>query len=127
MGGKSDGMERGSVSQEAASSRASGRSIKSPPAEMILAVKNSHHLEDGDWELRHGQRNISARIEDRIWLRAFQRGQQVVRLGDALRCIVETESHYGADNELVAERHAVIEVLEVIIDLPFDRLPAPER
>lgn len=102
------------------------RSITNPPAQMILPVKKPDYLGDSKWELRHGRRNINAKIEDNDWLRRFQNRQEDVRPGDALRCIVEIENQYGFDNELLAERYTVIEVLEVLVnrvealDLPFD-------
>ncbi len=102
------------------------RSITVPPAEMILPVKKPDYLGNSQWELRHGKRNISARLEDQVWLRRFQSRQEDVRPGDALRCILQIEYNYGFDNELVSERYTVLEVLEVLVnrveflDLPFD-------
>lgn len=102
------------------------QTIKNPPAEMILPVKKPDYLGDSKWELRHGRRNISAKIEHQEWLKQFQNRQVDVRPGDALRCTVEIEILYGFDNELIAERYTVIEVKEVlmnrfqILDLPFD-------
>jgi len=102
------------------------QTIKNPPAEMILPVKKPDYLGDSKWELRHGRRNISAKIEHQEWLKQFQNRQVDVRPGDALRCTVEIEIMYGFDNELVAERYTVIEVKEVLVnrfqifDLPFD-------
>jgi hypothetical protein len=102
------------------------RSITNPPVEMILPVKKPDYLGDSKWDLRHGKRNISAKIEHQNWVRQFQKRQVDVRPGDALRCIVEIETLYGFDNELLSERYTVTEVLEVlvnrfeILDLPFD-------
>lgn len=102
------------------------QTIKNPPAEMILPVKKPDYLGDSKWELRHGRRNISAKIEHQEWLKQFQNRQVDVRPGDALQCTVEIEIMYGFDNELVAERYTVIEVKEVLVnrfqifDLPFD-------
>lgn len=99
--------------------------ITNPPAEMILPVKKPDYLGDSKWELRHGRRNISAKIEHQDWLRQFQNRQVDVRPGDALRCTVQIENLYGFDNELLTERYTVLEVLEVlvnrieILDLPF--------
>ena len=102
------------------------RSIEVPPAEMILPVKKPDYLGDSQWELRHGRRNINARIEDEAWLRQFQNRQKDVRPGDALRCVVQVEYSYGFDNELLSERYTVSEVLEVLVnraemlELPFE-------
>lgn len=102
------------------------RTIEVPPAEMILPVKKPDYLGDSKWELRHGKRNIGAKIEHTDWLRQFQKRQVDARPGDALRCMVKTEYLYGFDNELLTERYTVLEVLEVminrveILELPFD-------
>lgn len=102
------------------------RTITNPPAEMILPVKKPDYLGDSKWDLRHGKRNISAKIEDESWLRRFQSRQVDVRPGDALRCRVEIANLYGFDNELLTEKYTVLEVLEVLVnrvetlDLPFD-------
>lgn len=103
------------------------RTIENPSAEMILPVKKPDYLGESKWELRHGKRNISAKIEDQDWLKRFQNRQEDVRPGDALRCMVKVELLYGFDNELLTERYTVLQVLEVLVnriellDLPFER------
>lgn len=98
------------------------RTIEVPSSEMILPVKKPDYLGDSKWGLRHGKRNIEAKIEDEQWLRRFQRRQEDVRPGDALRCKVRIEYLYGHDNELLTERYTVLEVLEVLIN----RFQSPE-
>jgi hypothetical protein len=104
------------------------RTIENPPIEMILPVKKPDYLGESMWELRHGRRNINAKIEHQAWVRSFQQRQVDVRPGDALRCVVKIEMLYGFDNELLTERFTVLEVLEVLVnrfqvlDLPFDDL-----
>lgn len=85
-----------------------------PAAQMILAVKKPDYLGDGKWDLRHGRRAISARIEDGAWLRRFQSREVDVRPGDSLRCEVRIGNLYGYDNELLTERYTVTRVLEVL-------------
>ena len=53
-----------------------------PSAPMILAVKKPDYLGDSKWDLRHGKRPISARIEDGAWLRRFQSREVDVRPGN---------------------------------------------
>lgn len=104
------------------------RTIENPPAEMILPVKKPDYLGDSKWELRHGKRNISAKIEHQEWVRQFQQRRVDVRPGDSLRCVVRVENLYGFDNELLSERFTVMEVLEVmvnrfeVLDLPFEEI-----
>jgi len=102
------------------------RTIEVPSSEMILPVKKPDYLGDSRWQLRHGKRNIEAKIDDTNWLRRFQNREVDVRPGDALRSRVKIEYLYGHDNELLTERYTVLEVLEVLInryvapELPYD-------
>jgi hypothetical protein len=77
--------------------------VEFPIAPMILAVKKPDYLGDSKWELRHGKRAISAKIEDVLWLKQFQGRQVDVRPGDAIRCVVRIEHLYGHDNELLTD------------------------
>jgi hypothetical protein len=88
--------------------------VKFPIAPMILAVKKPDYLGDSKWDLRHGRRPISAKIEDTDWLRRFQHREVDVRPGDALRCEVSIEHLYGHDNELLTERYTIVRVVEVL-------------
>jgi hypothetical protein len=90
--------------------------VKFPVAPMILAVKKPDYLGDSKWELRHGKKSISAKIEDADWLKRFQSRQIDVRPGDALRCEVLIEHLYGHDNELLTEKYTVIRVSEILVD-----------
>jgi hypothetical protein len=85
-----------------------------PAAPMILAVKKPDYLGDSKWDLRHGKRPISAKIEDTAWLKRFQSREVDVRPGDALRCEVQIEYLYGHDNELLTERYTLVRVIEVL-------------
>jgi hypothetical protein len=87
-----------------------------PIAPIILAVKKPDYLGDSKWELRHGKRSISSKIEDENWLKRFQGREIDVRPGDALRCQVKIEHLYGHDNELLTERYTVVKVDEVLVD-----------
>lgn len=90
--------------------------ITFPAAPMILAVKKPDYLGDSKWELRHGKRTISAKIEDDSWLKRFQGRQVDVRPGDALKCNVVIEYHYGHDNELLTEKYTILRVDDVLVD-----------
>jgi hypothetical protein len=90
--------------------------VEFPIAPMILAVKKPDYLGDSKWELRHGKKPISAKIEDVLWLRRFQNREVDVRPGDALRCEVKIEHLYGHDNELLSERYTIVRVVDVLVD-----------
>lgn len=102
------------------------RTITVPSSEMILPVKKPDYLGESRWQLRHGQRNIEAKLEHADWLRRFQNREIDVRPGDALRCRVQIDYLYGHDNELLTERYTILEVLEVLVnryvspELPYD-------
>lgn len=77
---------------------------------MTLIVKRPDYLGQSKWDFRFGKKPISAKIEDRTWLDAFQSRRIDVRPGDALKCRVTIEHKYGYDNELIAEEHTVTKV-----------------
>lgn len=95
---------------------ATKETIKLPPSEMILAVKKPDYLGSSKWDLRHGKRSISVRMDDENFLSDFQGRKKDVRPGDALRCKVIVEMRYGYDNELISETYSVVEVVEVLED-----------
>lgn len=81
---------------------------------MNLIVKKPDYLGTSKWDLRHGRRPISARIDDSVWLGKFQNRQIDVRPGDALRCLVAIENSYGYDNELIKESFTIT-VVEAVL------------
>jgi len=87
-----------------------------PPMPMILAVKKPDYLGSSKWEMRHGKRAISVRINHEEFLRQFQARKIDVRPKDALKCMVQVEMKYGYDNELISETFVIVEVLEILQD-----------
>ena len=83
-------------------------------ASMVFIVKKPDYLGESRWDLRHGKRSVSAKIEDVKWLAKFQGRKLDVRPGDALRCKARIEMAYGFDNELIAERYFFEEVLAIV-------------
>jgi len=81
---------------------------------MVLMVKKPDYLGTSMWDLRHGRRSLSAKIEDDDWLKKFQGRQVDVRPGDAIRCQIKIEMQYGYDNELIGEKYVVEKVHEVL-------------
>ena len=81
---------------------------------MVLIVKKPDYLGSSMWDLRHGNKPITARIEHEEWLREFQNRRVDVRPGDALRCKVRIEMNYGHDNELISEKYYVENVHGVL-------------
>lgn len=89
--------------------------VKYPEVPMNLVIKKPDYLGNSMWELRHGKTKILAKIEDENWLIRFQERQIDVRPGDALRCRVKQELHYGFDNELIAQKH-IITAVEAVLE-----------
>ena len=87
-----------------------------PPMSMILAVKKPDYLGSSKWEMRHGKRVISVRINDETFLREFQARKIDVRPKDALKCMVQVEMKYGYDNELISETFVIVSVTEILQD-----------
>lgn len=85
-----------------------------PVPSMVFIVKKPDYLGTSKWDLRHGKKAISAKIEDEEWLTRFQGRQIDVRPGDALRCQARIEMAYGHDNELIAERYYIEKVHSVV-------------
>lgn len=83
-------------------------------ASMVFIVKKPDYLGESRWDLRHGKSSVSAKIEDVKWLAKFQGRNLDVRPGDALRCKARIEMAYGFDNELIAERYLIEEVLAIV-------------
>lgn len=81
---------------------------------MNLIVKKPDYLGNSMWDLRHGNKTISAKMEDGDWLEAFQDRQIDIRPGDALKCKVTLENRYGFDNELISESFTITKVMEVL-------------
>lgn len=81
---------------------------------MVLIVRRPDYLGSSMWDLRHGRRPISAKIEHQEWLNHFQQRRVDIRPGDAIKCQVRIELMYGHDNELIAEKYYIERVAEVL-------------
>lgn len=87
-----------------------------PLMSLKLAVKKPDYLGSSKWEMRHGKRTISVRIDDELFLQRFQERKIDVRPKDSLRCSVQVEMKYGYDNELISETYIIASVDGVIQD-----------
>lgn len=83
-------------------------------SKMILKVKKPDFLGNSQWEFKHDNRIITARILDDQWLESFRNGQVVIKPGDAIRANVLIEVNYGYDREVVSTNYRIITVDEVI-------------
>lgn len=83
-------------------------------SEMILKVKKPDFLGTSQWEFRHDNRTMPAKILDEEWLAEFQAGEITIRPGDAIRATVLTEVRYGFDRDVVSTQYSVVKVIQVI-------------
>jgi hypothetical protein len=90
------------------------KKLVNPAVEMILIVELPDYNNRGEWQLKHGETHFTAKCRDCDLLRRFYRRELDIRPGDGLHCIVEFDSCYGPDSELVAEVVSVVDVLEVL-------------
>jgi hypothetical protein len=103
------------------------RKLVNHAADMIFVVEMPDYQATGQWQLKHGGTRTTAVAEPGTLLDQFYRRELDIRPGDALRCKVDVETSYGPDHEVLAERHRIVEILEV---LPASKgsgeVPAPE-
>jgi hypothetical protein len=90
------------------------RTLVNHAADMIFVVEMPDYQATGQWELKHGNTRTTAVAEPGTLLDKFYRRELDIRPGDALRCKVDVETSYGPDHEVLAERHRIIEILEVL-------------
>lgn len=81
---------------------------------IILMVRKPDFLGKTKWEFKNNKKNISANIDDKEWLKKFQKGELDIRPGDALSVILYEKIFYSIDGEVVDEETTVIKVNEVI-------------
>ena len=83
-------------------------------AVMILKVKKPDFLGNSQWEFKHDNRTITARILDDRWLEGFRNGDFIIQPNDAIRAEVIMEVHYGFDRDVVSTTYKIVNVIEVI-------------
>jgi len=90
------------------------KEIISNQGEMILKIKKPDYLGDSKWEFKHGRNKMSVKILDETWLNKFKSRQVTIAPGDSLRATVRSEVRYDFNNEVISEKHEIIEVIDVI-------------
>lgn len=89
-------------------------------SKMILKVKKPDFPGNSQWEFKHDNRIITARILDEDWIESFRNGNILIKPGDAIRANVLIEVNYGYDREVVSTNYRIITVDEVI-DMSINR------
>ena len=80
---------------------------------MILKVKKPDYLGDSQWNFKHGEHPINAKIEDSKWLKDFQEGNIELRPQDSLTCMVEVAVKYDENSEVISTTHIIKKVIKV--------------
>jgi hypothetical protein len=95
--------------------------------DMIIKVKKPDYLGNSRWIFRYNNRQIICDLEDKEWLAQFHARKVDVRPGDSLKVKMEISASYDKNNEVIAEKYIIKEVLEVIgatypeqMSFPFD-------
>ena len=81
---------------------------------MILKIRKPDYLGESQWEFRHGGKTIKAQISDTEWLQDFQNAKIIAKPQDSLDCIVNIETKYDNNNELIDDCHEITKVNKVI-------------
>ena len=81
---------------------------------MILTVKKPDYLGTSQWDFKHGDRTISARLADTDWLDSFHLRKVDLKPGDAIKARVTITDDYGFDNEVIRSQYEVVKVIEVL-------------
>ena len=82
-------------------------------SEMILKVKRPDLLGDSMWDFRYQGKKLPAKVLDVVWMEQFRRGEIPLRPGDAIHGLVETETKYGQDLEVIAVHYKILTVHEI--------------
>ncbi|MGY4193371.1 hypothetical protein [Bradyrhizobium sp. USDA 4520] len=80
----------------------------------ILGIRKPDLLGGAMWQFSHGKFNLSAPILDERWLQSFHSGRIPLYSGDSIRCKVAFTYIYDQKGELIEQKTAVLEVLEII-------------
>lgn len=80
----------------------------------ILQVRRPDFLGGAQWEFKHLEHSLKAKIRDQKWLDRFQQRLEVVLPGDALRVEMTTTVSYGPDWQELEHDHTINRVIEVL-------------
>ncbi len=83
-------------------------------ATVILQIKRPDFLGDTQWEFRHGDTKLSAKIEDKEWLAKYRMATIKVFPGDSLKVTLHTTTVYSKSNELLSEKNIITKVIGVL-------------
>jgi hypothetical protein len=90
------------------------REVITSRATMILKVKKPDFLGESMWEFKFEAATIIAKVLDEAWLHRFRDRTIVLKPGDAIKALVETEVKYSYEGDVLSISHRVLKVEELI-------------
>jgi hypothetical protein len=83
-------------------------------ATMILKVKKPDFLGESMWDFKFQGKTIEVLFRDIEWLKKFRERAVVLRPGDAIKALVETEVRYSFEGEVLSTKNTLLRVDEII-------------
>ncbi len=81
---------------------------------IILKVKKPDYLGESQWEFKHGNSPINAKITDVEWLRNFQQREIDVRPQDSIKAKVKQIICYDYDHNPISTKHEIVKIFQII-------------
>lgn len=88
---------------------------------LVLKVKKPDFLGFSKWDMKHGNKAVSVKIEHIEWLNEFHKQKVSVLPGDSIKGLVKITENVDKHGELVAEEYSIIKVHEVLRHLQYQQ------
>ncbi len=80
----------------------------------VLKVKKPDFLGDSQWEFKHENRIVRAKILDAPWLEQYRSGQVYLLPGDAMKVEMEHLAQYDDRGNIVSEQYNILKVIKIV-------------
>lgn len=88
-------------------------------SEMIWKVKKPDLLGSSKWQFIYNKRSIDVKVIDEEWLKRFRKKEFYLGPGDAIKAIVQTETKYDVNYEVISIQYTIEKVIDIIqVNLP---------
>lgn len=88
---------------------------------MVLKVKKPDFLGFSKWDMKHGNKAVSVKIEHIDWLNKFHKQEVVIAPGDSIKGLVKITENIDKHGQLVAEEYSIVEVYEVLKNVRYQK------
>lgn len=82
--------------------------------EMILQIRRPDFLGNMQWEFRHGDDKILAKLGDKEWMKSFRNHEFNVAPGDSLKVRMHSVLTYDKNNEPLSIKNTITKVLSIV-------------